>query len=248
MELSQVVVLLAAGLAAGAVNAAAGGGSLISYPALLAVGVPPVSANVTNALSVAPGYFASAFGSREELARQRRLTVKLVPTAAAGTVAGTAVLLTTPESVFQAVVPYLVLAAAALTAAGPWVKRRAGRRHGGGHRLAAHVLVGVACFYGGYFNAALGLVLAAVLAMVVHGGLVQATAVKNAMMAVVGVVTSLIYGFLAPVNWLAAAVLLPATLTGGYAGARIVRKVPEWLLRVLVVTFAIVVGMYLLVT
>ncbi|MGH8794100.1 MAG: sulfite exporter TauE/SafE family protein [Stackebrandtia sp.] len=249
MDLAQAALLVAAGIAAGAINAVAGGGSLLSYPALLAVGVPPVSANVTNALSVAPGYFASALGSGADLRAQRRRALSLIPTAALGTGAGTAILLATPETAFQAIVPFLVIAASLLTAFGPWIRKAAGASEAGGgtgRLIAVHLLTGLACVYGGYFNAALGLVLAAVLGLTLGGALARTTALKNAVAAVVGVVTSVVYGLLVPVDWLAVGVLLPATLAGGYGGARVARRISEPALRISIVAFGLTVGVYLL--
>src|SRR5215203_1761557 len=120
----DLVLLAVAGLAAGAVNAVAGGGSLISFPALLAAGLPSVTANVTNAVAVLPGYLGGTVAYRDELAGQRGRGVALGLTSAFGAVAGAALLIVAPDDVFEALVPFLILAACALLAAQPWLSRR----------------------------------------------------------------------------------------------------------------------------
>src|SRR5690606_30660457 len=165
MMLLQVSGLLLAGLVAGGLNAVAGGGSLVTYPTLIAVGVPPLHANATNGIAVAPAYAAASFGSRNDLLKRRALSV--VPTALVASVCGTLLLLNTSHAVFEALVPFLVLAATLLMAVGPWVNRKVTALNGGRdlHPVALHAGVGLGCLYGAYFNAALGLVLLAVIGM-----------------------------------------------------------------------------------
>ncbi|WBB79835.1 sulfite exporter TauE/SafE family protein [Micromonospora sp. WMMD882] len=248
MDVSAVLLLLAAGLAAGMVNAAAGGGSLITFPALLAAGLPPVPANVSNSVAVAPGYLASVAGSWRDLP-PRRTVVALVPTAALGTVGGTLLLLNTPARAFELVVPFLVLGATAVLAFQGPLRRLVGHPRDVGLRrrvvtLQAMVLVG--SVYGGYFGAALGVMLVAGLALVRDDPLVRVTALKNLLSAVVGVTTLVVFAVFGPVDWVAVAVVAPATLVGGYAGARLVRRLPAVALRTLIVVFGTVIGGYLL--
>ena len=173
MDVTDVVVLLAAGVAAGVVNAVAGGGSLITFPTLLALGLDPVAANVTNSAAVTPGYLASAYGSRTELAEYAAETGeatalrRLVPTALVGTVAGCALLLATPARVFEVVVPFLVLASAAVLAFQGRLRRLVGHpqeRSDRSRAVGLHLTVGLGAVYGGYFGAALGVMLVAALA------------------------------------------------------------------------------------
>jgi uncharacterized membrane protein YfcA len=248
MMLLQVSGLLLAGFAAGGLNAVAGGGSLVTYPTLIAVGVPPLYANATNGIAVAPAYAAAAFGSREHLATQKRRALSLVPTALLASVCGTILLLRTPHEVFEAVVPFLVLAATLLMAVGPWVNRKVTALNGGRslHPVALHVGVGVGCLYGAYFNAALGLVLMAVIAMSLTESLVRVGALKNCCTFVVGVVTSVVYGVFAEVAWWAIGVLVPATFLGGYLGARVFQRLPERPLRAAIIVYGLVLSLILM--
>lgn len=250
MDLADAALLVAAGLAAGGVNAMAGGGSLISFPALLATGLPPVAANVTNSISVCAGYLASVFGSRADLAGQRRMAAQLIPTTAAGTAAGCAILLLTPARAFELVVPFLVLAAAATLGFQSRLRRVVGHPHDmspGRRRLYLHLLAGIGSVYGGYFGAALGVVLVAVLALVLHQSMARITALKNTLSVTVGLVTVAVFALFGPVHWVFVAILTPATLAGGYAGARLARRLPSERLRWAIVGYGIAIGVLLLV-
>jgi uncharacterized membrane protein YfcA len=250
MDLSHAALLAAAGLAAGTVNAVAGGGSLITFPALLAVGLPPIAANVTNSVSVCPGYLASVVGSRKDLEGQRRRTAVLLPTAAFGALAGCALLLATPERAFELVVPFLVLGATAVLAFQDQLRRMVGHPahlSSGRQKAALHTMVAVGSVYGGYFGAALGVMLVAGLALVLDESLAGVSAVKNVLSADVGLTTVVVFAVAGPVNWAAVAVLAPATIVGGYAGAKLVRRLPGSVLKAVIVTFGTVIGLILLV-
>ncbi|MDT4986906.1 MAG: uncharacterized protein QOI74_1000 [Micromonosporaceae bacterium] len=253
MDAGHIAPLVAAGLAAGTVNSVAGGGSLVSFPALLASGLSPVAANVTNSIAVFPGYLGSVAGSRDDLAALgseigRRRIVALLPTTAVGTAAGCALLLATPARAFDLVVPFLVLGAAAVLAAQNRLRALAQsatspRRH----TVAPHLVVLVGSVYGGYFGAALGIMLVAALGLVLPSRLVRISALKNLLSALVGLITLIVFAVFGPVNWVDVAILAPATVTGGYVGARLARRLPAPVLRAVIVTFAGVVGLILLV-
>jgi uncharacterized membrane protein YfcA len=266
MDLSEAGLLLAAGLAAGGVNAVAGGGSLVTFPTLVAVGLPPVAANVTNSIAVSPGYLAAVAGSRTDLPGQRGRLLRLLPTAAAGSAAGCALLLVTPPRAFDLVVPFLVLGASATLALRDRLQRliggdpNAGESAGeddddnnngddnassGSARL--HILIGLCAIYGGYFGAALGVMLVATLSVVLGDTLPRVSAVKNVISAVVGLVTVAAFAAFGPVHWAAVAVVAPAALVGGYAGARLARRLPPRLWRAGIVTFGVAIGLLLLV-
>lgn len=249
MNLLQVSALLLAGLVGGGLNAVAGGGSLITYPTLMAVGVPPLQANATNGIAVAPAYAAAAIGSRENLRGQKRRALGLIPTALVASVCGALLLLNTPHSVFEAIVPFLVLAATVLMAVGPWINRKVTALNGGRdlHPVALHVGVFAGCLYGSYFNAALGLILMAVIAMSLSEKLVRVGALKNFCTMLVGIVTSVMYGIWADVAWWAIGVLVPATFIGGYLGARVFQRIPERPLRIAIVVYGLVLSAILLV-
>lgn len=250
MDLGEVALLLAAGVTAGTVNAVAGGGSLVTFPTLLAIGLPPVPANVTNSIAVSPGYFGAVAGSRRDLAGQARRVRLLLPTAAAGAGTGSVLLLVTPARAFELVVPFLVLAATGLLAFQQRLRRLVGQPHQRSPRRAAvalHLVVGLASIYGGYFGAALGVMLVALIALILDETMARVSALKNIASAVVGVVTVVIFALFGPVDWLAAAVLAPATVAGGYGGAKLARRLPDTLWRVLIVAFGAIIGVNLLV-
>ena len=248
MDLSEAGLLLAAGLTAGTLNAVAGGGSLITFPALVAIGLPPVSANVTNSVAVCPGYFASVVGSRPDLPPWRQL-LRLFPATVAGTAAGCALLLATPARAFEVVVPFLVLGATALLAFGDRLRRLVGHPGEQDRRrrtVALQAMVALGAVYGGYFGAALGVMLVAGLALVIDATLARVSAIKNVLSALVGLTTVTIFGIFGPVDWAAVAVLAPATVVGGYGGARLARWLPPAVLKTLIVVFGTVIGLVLL--
>lgn len=242
-------LLLAAGLAAGMVNAVAGGGSLITFPALIATGLSPLAANVTNSLAVSPGYLAASYGSRADLTGQGPRLRALLVTAALGSAAGCGLLLLAPPRAFELVVPFLVLGAAAALAFQNRLRRLVGHPAHLPPRRAAitlHTMTGLAAVYGGYFGAALGVILIATLALVIDERLARINALKNVCSLVVGLVTVVIFASFGPVEWLGVAVLVPGTMVGGYLGARFARRLPNAVLRAVIVTFATGVGLFLL--
>lgn len=248
MDLGQVCLLLAAGLAAGGVNSLAGGGSLITFPALVTVGLPPLSANVSNSIAVCPGYLSAVAASRTDITGRWRQALWLLPVAAAGTIAGTALLLLTPASVFEAVVPFLVVAASLTLLFQNRVRSLVGHPHQMApwrRRLTLQALVGIGCVYGGYFGAALGVMLMACLALVLDEKMTRLLALKNVVSASVGLTTLGIFAAFAPVDWLAVAIVAPSNVLGGYLGAKLARRLPQRILRGFIVTFGLVIGVYL---
>ncbi|SIQ45991.1 sulfite exporter TauE/SafE family protein [Micromonospora avicenniae] len=248
MDLSHAALLLAAGLAAGTVNAVAGGGSLITFPAMIAIGLPPVPANVSNSVAVFPGYVASVAGSRMDLPRPRAL-VTLLPTAVLGSIVGSLVLLATPARAFEVVVPFLVLGATAVLAFQDPLRRLVGHPRDLSPRrrtVTVQAIVGLGAVYGGYFGAALGVMLVAGLALVLDATLARVSAIKNLLSAVVGLTTLVVFALFGPVNWAAVAVVAPATLVGGYVGARVARRLPPVVLKTVIVLFGTAIGLYLL--
>jgi uncharacterized membrane protein YfcA len=258
MTAAHIALLLVAGLAAGTVNAIAGGGSLVTFPALLAAGLPAVPANVTNSIAVFPGYVGSVLGSRGDLAAlaaedprySRRRLLALAPTAIVGTAAGCVLLLATPGRAFDMVVPFLVLGAGAVLAFQGRLRKIVGHPHEMSPRrrtLSLHGMVLLGSVYGGYFGAALGVMFVAALGLVLPSTLARISALKNALSALVGLITLLVFALFGPVDWADVAVLAPATVTGGYVGAHVARRLPAPVLRALIVAFAGVVGVVLLV-
>jgi uncharacterized protein len=242
--------LLLAGLVAGGVNAVAGGGSLLVFPALLAVGFPPLAANVTNSVAQWPGYLGQVVGGQEELRGQRRRMLLTSAAGVAGSAVGCGLLLVLPDAVFDAIVPVLVLLASAMLALSPRIKRWVGTPEPGApDRLAALLpAVFVAAIYGGYFGGALGVILIATLSLCAHDRLVRLNALKGVLSLVIATVTVVIFAIGAPVDWTAVALLAPTTLTGGFLGAKLARRLPEPVLRWSVVILGLAVGVYLLLT
>lgn len=245
----QLIFLLAAGLISGAVNAVAGGGSLLLFPALLAIGLPPLPANVTNSIAQWPGYVGTVFGAQRELAGQRARVISTIGVAVFGAGLGCAMLLVLPGSVFNAVVPILVILASLVLAASPWLRRWIGTPEADAPDRLGWLLPAVffASVYGGYFGGALGVILISVLSLTAHDRLVRLNAVKAVLSLVVATVTVVIFALGAPVRWSAVLLLAPTTLIGGYLGARVARLLPEAVLRWSVVLLGLAVGVYLFV-
>jgi uncharacterized protein len=246
---SAADLLIAAGVAfvAGVINSIAGGGSLILFPTLVALGLPTVAANVTNSVAQWPGYIGGIFGFRDEYAGQRGRIIRFGAVAAVGGLAGSIVLLTTPAKAFSVVVPILVLLASLLLAVQPLLTRRLRREDDGAStRDPAWVYVALflAAVYGGYFGGALGVILVAVLGTALHR-LKLANALKSVLSAITATVTVVVFGLFGPVDWLVVAVAAPASLLGGFAGARVATRIPTTPLRVFIVVFGVAVSIYL---
>jgi uncharacterized membrane protein YfcA len=249
MDFTHVLLLIIAGVAAGGVNAIAGGGSLITFPSLIATGLPSVDANVTNSVSVFPGYVSSVVGSRADLAGQKGRIVRILPTSVVGSAVGCVLLLVTPARAFEWIVPFLVLGAAATLAFQQRLRGLVGHpRHMSAGRAAVtlQAVVFVGAIYGGYFGAALGVMYVAALALILDEPLNRINALKNTLSATVGLVTVVVFALFGPVHWGSVLILAPATIVGGYAGARLARRLPAQVLRALIVTFGTVIGLVLL--
>jgi len=247
MSGGEIVLVAVAGLACGAINALAGGGSLVLFPALLATGMGSLAANVTNSVSTWPGYIGSVSGFRDELRAEAPRLRRLALVTVVGSVVGCTVLLLTPTGAFDRIVPVLVLFAAALLAGQPFVARRVGAPvdHAPRMRRAQLVAVGLASVYGGYFGAALGVIFLGVLALTIDAPLRQLNGLKSGLSLVDATVSVVIFGVFGPVQWTAVAVAAPATLVGGYIGARLALRVNDAHLRYAIVAFAVAVAVVL---
>jgi uncharacterized membrane protein YfcA len=241
----EVIALAAAGFGAGAVNAVAGGGTLISFPALVAAGYPAKVANVTNTIAVWPGYVGGCVGYRRELSGQRRRAALLAIPSVAGALAGAALLLATSEDAFEAIAPVLILVSAALLAFQSRLTDFATH-----HRLASqggdHLPVAlfgtlfVSGIYGAYFGAGLGIINFAVLMILLPDDIQHSNALKTLLSLAVNGVAALTFAFFGPVEWAPGLLMGAAALFGGYIGAGIARALgPVWLKRA-VIAFAVV--------
>ncbi|MFP5218976.1 MAG: sulfite exporter TauE/SafE family protein [Actinomycetes bacterium] len=249
MTALELVLLGGVAVLAGGINSVAGGGTLLLFPALIAAGLSPLAANVTSTTAVWPGYAGTAAGYREELRGTGAELRALGATGLAGGAVGAALLLTTDEAVFEAVVPFLVLAAAALLAVQPRMSRLVEGLPGyaGAHRSPLlHAVVFLAAVYGGYFGAALGVILLAVLALFLARGLQEVNALRGAVALLVNTVALVAFALFGPVHWGAVAVTAPAAVVGGYMGARVARRLPVPVLRWTVVVVGVAVAVALL--
>lgn len=248
MSALDLVIAAAVALLAGGVNSIAGGGSLILFPTLVALGLGTVEANVTNSVAQWPGYLGGVAGFRAEYAGQRSRLLRLGAVAIAGGTAGSILLLTTPSEAFDVVVPVLVLLASSLLAVQPLVNRRLRRsqREDAAARDPRwlYPAIFLATVYGGYFGGALGVILVGVLGLALNR-LPLANALKSAIAAVTASVTVVVFGIFGDVHWGVVAVAAPASLLGGFLGARIATRIPATALRVLIVAFGVVVSIYL---
>jgi uncharacterized protein len=244
VTLGEAIAVAAAGFAAGGVNTIVGSGSLITFPTLLALGYPPVTANVSNTVGLSLGNFSGVIGYRRELRGQRRRVITLASGSALGAVIGGVLLLALPSSVFDAVVPILILLASALMAFKRTPKTAAAHEHVK-PATAAAFLTGI---YGGYFGAAQGVILLAVLRLCFPDDLQRLNAVKNVLAGVANAVAAVLFIALAHVAWGVAAVLAVSSVAGAQAGAHIGRRLPEKVLRWTVVFVGTVVAIVLIVT
>lgn len=228
----QLALLAIAGVVGGAINAAAGGGSLVTYPALLAVGLSPLAANVTNTVGLTPGYLGGLLGQRSGGSLPEASIRHLVSTSLAGALAGVALLLTAPERLFGVVAPVLVLVATVLLVVQPWLLKALRAR---GYRGSSRRSVLVATFFGGvygaYFGAALGVVLLAVYAVTSHASWPRANAVKSWVSLAINLLAALLFLRLAPVHVVPALLLAAGGLLGGYFGGGLTRRIPVAVLR-----------------
>lgn len=251
MTAAEAVAVVLAGAGAGTVNAVVGSGTLLTFPVLLATGLPPVTANVTSTLGLVPGSLAAALGYREELRGQGGRLRRLGAASVLGGAFGAALLLVLPEEVFGAVVPWLVLLSGLLVLLQPRLARAAQQRGtatSGGRASPAGVLATAGCgTYGGYFGAAQGVLLIGVLGTLVEPDLQRANALKNALVGLVNATAAAIFVLVADVRWEAALLVALGALAGGWGGARLARRLPRTALRYVVAAVGLVAGVLLLV-
>jgi uncharacterized membrane protein YfcA len=237
------LAILAAGVAAGTINTVVGSGTLITFPVLLALGYPPVVANVSNTIGLVPGSATGAFGYRSELRGQRRRAVALAPVSAIGSVIGAVLLLSLPPSAFKAIVPAFIAIALVAIIAQPRIDAwLSARRHGDGKRPGAwtQLAVGLSGVYGGYFGAAQGIMLIAILSLSLDEDLQRVNALKNVLAGLVNLVAGVIFALVAHVAWAAAGLIAIGAMFGGVIGARWGRRLPPDALRGVVVLVGVV--------
>lgn len=246
LEFLDYLLIALAAVAAGAINALAGGGTLITFPALTAIGIPPVSANVTNTVALSPGYLGATMAQKAEILDQRGRLWLLIPAALGGLVGGL-LLLNTSEKLFRELVPFLILLASLLLAIQEPLRRRLvdrATRAGKGpqkERWAA-IPIFMAAIYGGYFGAGLSVIILAVLGLTLDDNLTRLNALKQAVAFATNMTAAALFLFSGQVVWSAAAVMAVGALIGGALGGRLAGRIKPVTLRRVVVTIGIIIA------
>ena len=247
------LLIALAGLAAGAINGIAGGGSLVAFPVLIGVGLSALSANVTTTVGIWTGYLGGIAGFRHELTAQRPRVRAFAPVALLGGLAGALLLLVTSEDLFDVLAPVLILIACGIFALQPWLAARArARAHPGSVRAAIPraALVGtfVAAIYGAYFGGGLGVILLAVLGLTLEDTLARINGLRGVLSLLINSIAVVVFAITADVDWGAAGILSVTSLIGGYAGARLSLRMQPGVLRLVVIAFGTVAAIRLIVT
>lgn len=234
MTVLAAILLFFSGFVSGAVNAVAGGGTFLSFGALTLAGLPPIAANATSSIIQFPGYVTSTLAYRSDIGRMWRGALAFALASAAGALIGALILLSLDNPSFGAMVPWLLLTATLLFAAGPWLKPAGGRERGGSTMLGAAVQF-LTSIYGGFFGAGMGVMMLATLGLTETGDYHRLNALKNLLSNVIAAVAIVVFVSGGVVSWLEAIVMVPGVALGGYAGVWIARRVPQALLRGFVV-------------
>ncbi|HEY4349324.1 MAG TPA: sulfite exporter TauE/SafE family protein [Gaiellaceae bacterium] len=242
MSIPEAIAIAAAGVGAGTINTVVGSGTLLTFPVLLAFGYSPVVANVSNTVGLVAGGVSGAHGYRAELAGQRRRALTFGAASMAGGIGGAALLLALPGSAFKAIVPFFIGLALLLVVLQPWLSKRLEGRsstfgeHGAPWTLPAIFVVGL---YGGYFGAAQGILLLAVLGISLTEPLQRVNGLKNVLGTIANGVAAIVFVAAAHVDWRVAALLAAGSIVGGQVGARVGRRLPPPALRALIVVVGI---------
>jgi uncharacterized protein len=240
-----------AAFAAGIVNALAGGGTLISFPTLIAIGIPEVAANITNTVALCPGYVGGTLAQKKDLAGQGRRLWRLLPAGIAGGIAGALLLLVASPDMFAVLVPFLILFASLLLAVQDrvrdWIRQHAGKRGTGRDGVDRAILpVGLTAVYGGYFGAGQSVIILSVLGLFVDDTLTRLNALKQSITLSSNVAAAIFFLFSGMIVWPVAVVMAAGALAGGAVGGRFAGRIHPGLLRWTVVIIGIIVGTALL--
>lgn len=243
MDILTIFLLFLAGVLSGAVNAVAGGGTFISFGAMTLGGLPPISANATSSIAQFPGYVTSTLAYWSDIKLIRREALALTVISAVGACAGALLLLSLSNPEFRAMVPWLLLAATALFAAGPWLKIKP--REGSSSAATGTVLGFLAQFvtaiYGGFFGAGMGIMMLATLGLTRSSDYHRLNALKNLLSIVIAAVSIIVFVSGGVIGWPHAAAMVPGVALGGYGGVWLAKRMPQWIVR----TFVVMVGLLL---
>ncbi|MCX7303003.1 MAG: sulfite exporter TauE/SafE family protein [Hyphomicrobiales bacterium] len=245
MTVIDAVLLFAAGFVSSAVNAVAGGGTFITFGAMSLVGVPPIAANATSSVTQFPGYVTSTLAYWKDIRTFWRGALLLCAISALGALSGALILLALDNPSFRSLVPWLLIAATALFAAGPWLKpaqRESDRPHVGSVFGAAVQFA--TAVYGGFFGAGMGVMMLATLGLTQHGDYHRLNALKNMLAMVIAAIAILVFVVGGVVAWPQALVMLPGAALGGYAGVWLARRVPQSIMRGFVICVGLLLAVY----
>ncbi len=247
--LLDLVIVCFAAVAAGFINAIAGGGTLVTFPVLTAIGMPAVAANVTNTIGLCSGILGGVYAQRHDFESQKKRLFKILPVSIVGGIAGALILLNTNESSFRTIIPYLILLATIILAlqvpVRNWVALRTSMAHSGRLNAAAmYLFIFLAAIYGGYFGAGLGVILMAILGLVINESLTKLNVLKQAISFSVNIAASVYFLFSGKVDWLIAGVIAIGAISGGYIGGKLAGKINPTFLRTIVIVIGLAVSLY----
>ena len=246
-QIIVLVIVFLAALVAGLINAIAGGGTLVSFPVLVALGIPPVAANVTNTMALCPGYFGGMFAQRKDFAGQKKRLYAILPVSILGGIAGGLLLINAEERSFNILVPYLILMASLLLAVQvplkKWLHSRDGKRCAAKvWTVGAFILLFLASVYGGYFGAGVSVIVIAVLGLIYNDSLARLNVLKQAISLSINITAAIYFAFSGKVEWLIVLVMIFGSVTGGLAGGKLAGAVNPGILRWMVVIIGITVS------
>jgi uncharacterized membrane protein YfcA len=238
----RLAIYLVAGIAAGIANGIAGGGTFITFPTMLALGVPALQANVSSTVGVLPSYLGGLRGFRTELAARRDLVLRLVPACLLGTLTGTVILLTAPAATFRSVVPWLIGGATLIFAVSPWVTKRLSHvsHDHPTRRWGLQIGIFLVGIYGGYFGAGLGIMLLAVMGLTLTDDLQTLQGLRGALSMVINAVAAVVFIARGHLAMAAVLMILAGTLVGGWLGTLLIKRLRPTTVRVLIVVIGIV--------
>lgn len=247
MSITMMLLLAAAGFFSGAVNAIAGGGTFLTFGAMTLAGVPPIAANATSSIVQFPGYVTSTLAYRDEISKRWRSVLVLSVISIVGALVGSLILLSLDNPSFRSLVPWLLAAATAVFAAGPWLKPKASAERSAN---APGPIIGqfLTAIYGGFFGAGMGIMMLAVLGITTGGSYHHLNALKNMFAMLIASVAIVVFIGGGVVSWPEAIVMIPAGALGGYSGVWLARRVPQAVLRWCVVAVGAGLTVYYFVT
>ncbi len=236
-------MLFVAGFLSGGINAVAGGGTFITFGALTLIGIPPISANATSSIAQFPGYITSTLAYWADIKKMWRGALVLAIVSVIGSLAGSLILLALDNPSFRAIVPWLLLGATALFAAGPWLKPKDGATQEG-RPVAGAIVQFITSVYGGFFGAGMGIMMLATLGLTEGGDYHRLNALKNMLAIVIAAVAIVVFASGGVVAWLPAIIMVPAVALGGYAGVWSAKRVPQLAVRIFVIAIGLFLAFY----